>query len=66
MISNNQLIKTYDISLEKLNNLELRMLAPRQIFIWMHAKPVSGEPYVRGNLVLVPADPQKTLKSHEY
>merc|ERR1739838_845201 len=39
------------------------MGAPSQIFIWMHAKPVSGEPYVRGNLVLVPADPQQTLKS---
>merc|ERR1739838_590829 len=49
--------------LEGLNDLELRLLAPRQIFIWMHAKPVSGEPYVRGNLVLVPADPQQTLKS---
>merc|ERR1739838_203316 len=39
------------------------MGAPSQIFIWMHAKPVSGEPYVRGNLILVPADPQQTLKS---
>ena len=47
--------------LKGLNDLELRLLAPRQVFIWMHPKPVSGEKYVRGNLVLVPANPQQSI-----
>ena len=47
--------------LNDLNDLELRLLAPRQVFIWMHPKPVSGENYVRGNLVLVPANPQQSI-----
>ena len=59
---NNVCMNEVPPEVDRCHNFELRLLAPRQIFIWMHAKPVSGEPYVRGNLVLVPADPQTTLK----
>ena len=51
------------VELEGLNDLELRLLAPRQVFIWMHPKPVSGEMYARGNLVLVPANPERSIHS---
>jgi hypothetical protein len=62
-LRNNLQMNDIPVELEGLNDLELRLLAPRQVFIWMHPKPVSGEMYARGNLVLVPANPQKSIHS---
>ena len=58
---NNVILNKIPKELKGLNRLELRLLAPRQVFLWMHAKPISNEPYCRGNLVYVPANPQKSI-----
>ena len=62
-MDNNLRMNEIPLILSQLNNLELRILAPRQVFQWIHTKPVSNEKYCRGNLVLVPANPQATLES---
>ena len=49
-------------SLKVLKNLELRLLAPRQAFLWLSKKPISNEAYTKGPLCLFPADTVKSQK----
>ena len=59
---NNVRLNEIPHALKILKRLELRLLAPRQAFLWMSRKPVSNEAYSKGALCLFPADTVRSQK----
>jgi hypothetical protein len=48
--------------LEDLNPLELTLLSIRLPFMKLHQAPRGNKHFIRGNMVLVPADVNETIK----
>ena len=59
---NNVYLNKIPEEVKVLKRLELRLLAPRQAFLWLSRKPVSNEAYSKGALCLFPADTVKSQK----